>query len=256
MRNLLLLIFCGCGGALTPLYPPRPAAVPGTALVEPEPSRVVVHATVSSVALGQALDMAIPKMGAGTFPLLGGQRRYVWQRQPMNVSFTQGRIKVTANVIATVEVGTLLELPITLTILGEPVIASDYRARLQSAEVQVTSDDPRLRAAQTVAGALDKIRDQIDAQLKTFAYDLRPILGEAHGRSPSRSTFLSATPTVARSCGFSPSKRARRFSPTASRRSSASWSRLRSRCLALRRGRPRSCRRSPTSPPSCPARSR
>jgi hypothetical protein len=183
MRPLFLpLLLVGCGGVLTPLYPPRPDAVPGPALAEPEPARVVVHTTVSSLALGHALDAAIPELGAGTFPLLGSQRRYVWKRQPMQVTFSQGRVKVTANVLATVEVGTLLELPMTLTIVGEPVIASDYHARLQSAEVQVTSDDPRLHAAQSVAGALDKIRDQIDGKLKEFSYDLQPLLGEAYAR--------------------------------------------------------------------------
>ena len=181
-KALVVVLAAGCGGALTPLYPARPAAVPSVALAEPDPARVVVHTTVSSLALGQALDAAIPALGAGTFPLLGSQRRYVWKRQPMQVTFTQGRVKVTANVLATVDVGTLLELPISLTILGEPVISSDYRARLQAAEVTITSDDPRLRAAQAVAGALDKIRDQIDAKIQDFAYDLRPLIAEAHGR--------------------------------------------------------------------------
>lgn len=167
---------------MTALYPPRPAATPGAPIVEPEPSRVVVHATISGVALSQALDAAIPAVGAGTFPLLGGERRYVWQRQPVEVSFSQGRVRVTAHVMATVEIGTLVQMPITLVVLGEPVITADYRARLQSTEVHVDSDDPRLRAAQGLAGALDKIRDQIDLKVKDFAYDLRPMLAEAHGR--------------------------------------------------------------------------
>jgi hypothetical protein len=175
------MLLAGCG-TIGPLYPPRPAASPGPPLAEPEPSRVVVHATLSSVALSQALDAAIPKVGAGTFPLLGSQRRYVWQRQPFEVGFTQGRIRVLAHVIATIEIGTLVELPITLTLLGEPVVSADYRARLQSADVAVTSDDPRLKAAQSLAGALDKIRDTIADKLKEFAYDLRPILAEAHAR--------------------------------------------------------------------------
>ena len=89
MRPFLFLALVGsCGGALTPLYPPRPQAIPGSALAEPEPSRVVVHATISSLALGQALDAAIPKTGDGTFHLLGSDRKYTWQRQPMEVSFT------------------------------------------------------------------------------------------------------------------------------------------------------------------------
>jgi Domain of unknown function (DUF4403) len=179
---LFLVLLSSCGGALTPLYPPRPAAMVGLALADPEPSRVVVHTTVSSVALGQALDAAVPKNGEGTFRLLGSDRKYTWQRQPMEVSFTQGRIRVHSNVATTVDVGTTLEMALQLTILGEPVISADYKARLQSAQVEVTSDDRRLRAAQSIAGALDKIREQIEQQLKSFAYDLRPMLSEAHGR--------------------------------------------------------------------------
>jgi hypothetical protein len=177
----LFSLVAGCG-ATTALYPPRPPATPGAALVDPEPSRVVVHATVSRQALGRALDDAIPSTGAGTFTLLGSERRYLWRRHPVDVSFTQGRIRIRAAVTATVDVGTLLELPLSLMVLGEPVVSADYHARLQSTEVQVSSDDPRLRLAQGVAGALDKLRDQIDAKLKEFSYDLAPLIAEAHDR--------------------------------------------------------------------------
>jgi hypothetical protein len=176
------LLLGACGGANQALYPPRPAAMPGLAVSDPAPSRVVVHTTITAGGLRSALNQAIPAVGNGSFPLLGSDRAYSWQRQPVEVAFSQGRIRVSAHIDATVNMMTAVHLPIDLGITAEPVVSSDYRARLQSAEVQVTSSDRRLQIAQSWAGALDKIRDQIAAQLKDFSYDLRPILAEAHGR--------------------------------------------------------------------------
>src|SRR5262249_21053338 len=42
--------------------------------------------------------------------------------------------------------------------------------------------DRRLKLAQSLGGALDAIREQIEAQVKGFTYDLRPLIAEAHGR--------------------------------------------------------------------------
>ncbi|HEY1586894.1 MAG TPA: DUF4403 family protein, partial [Polyangia bacterium] len=147
------------------------------------PSRVVVHATITSTALKAALDAQIPKNGSGTFHAVGSDHRYLWSRKPPDVAFTQGRIIVRAHVEATVEaLGTTMEVPLDLEISAEPVIASDYRAHLQAPTVTVTSDDRRLKLAQSLGGALDAIRDQIDQQVRTFGYDLRPTIAEAHAR--------------------------------------------------------------------------
>jgi hypothetical protein len=186
MRLLILTVVLGCGacaGELKALYPPRPPATPGQAFADPAPSRVVVHATVSSAALRQALDMQIPSTGAGTFPLLGSDRRYVWQRLSLAVSYLQGRIGVQAQVMARVETPLgEVQLPINLKILAEPVVTHDYLARLQSAQVEVTSTDARLKFAQSIAGALDKLKEEVEGQLRSFAYDLKPMLNEAHAR--------------------------------------------------------------------------
>ncbi len=185
LRRSLLLSLMGtvaCGGVTTPLYPPRPEPVPGNAMADPQPARVDMHVTVARTALSWAIDQAVPAIGAGTFPLLGSQRRYVWKRMPVDVGFVQGRVRIRAHVVATLEVGTLLEFPLDLTIFGEPVIASDYRATLQSVEVQVTSDDPRLKAAEGMGGALRRIGDQIQRKLEEFRFDLKPLIGEAYRR--------------------------------------------------------------------------
>jgi hypothetical protein len=75
-----------------------------------------------------------------------------------------------------------MQFPLDLDIAAEPVISSDYKARLQSATVEVHSSDRTLRIAQSLAGALDKIRDEIEVQVKGFAYDLKPIMSDTHER--------------------------------------------------------------------------
>ncbi len=182
-RSLLCaLVAAGCG-ATQAVYPPRPPAVPGLAVADPAPSRVVVHATITAAALKQALDQQIPRNGSGSFHAVGSDHKYVWSRRGVEVAFAQGRITVRAHVDATVEaLGTTMDLPIDLDITAEPVVSSDYRARLQAPIVNVTSSDRRVRLAQSLGGALDAIRDQLDAQIKTFSYDLRPIIAEAHSR--------------------------------------------------------------------------
>lgn len=152
-------------------------------MADPAPSRVVVHATVTSAALAKALDLQIPRNGSGSFHAMASDHKYVWSRRPVEVAFAGGRIEVQAHVDATVEMlGTTLDFPIELDIAAEPVISSDYRARLQAPTVSVTTNDRRLKMAQWIGGALDTIRDEIAGQLKGFAYDLRPIVAEAYAR--------------------------------------------------------------------------
>jgi hypothetical protein len=213
MRSWLALsVLCGCGGGLQALYPPRPAATPGPAIAEPAPSRVVVHATLSSTALRRALDEQIPDKGTGTFPFLGSERRYLWQRTSLAVSYLQGRIGVQAQVLARIDLPmSEVQLPINLKVLAEPVVTADYRARLQSASVEVTSADPRVQMAQKFGGVLDMLKGELEKQLADFAFDLKPLLGEAwtriakpidlplgeaHGCAELRVLSVEAGPTV------------------------------------------------------------
>ena len=173
----------GCAGSSQAVYPPRPPAVPGLAVADPAPSRVVVHATVTATALKQSLDQQIPRNGSGSFHAVGSDHRYLWSRKPVDVAFASGRIIVRAHVDATVEaLGTTMDVPLDLEIAAEPVVSSDYRARLQAPTVNVTSNDRTLRIAQWLGGALDAIREQIDQQVRGFSYDLRPTIAEAHAR--------------------------------------------------------------------------
>ena len=176
-----LSALCSCGTG--PLYPARPVATPGDAIADPSPARIVVHATVSTETLQKQLDASVPKVGAGTFQLLGGERKYIWQRVSLAVSYLQGRIGVQSQILARVQlpVGEA-RTTLNLKILAEPVVSSDYVARLQSADVQVTSEDTRLNLAQSLGGALDAIRDQVKQQIDSFRYDLKPLVNDAYQR--------------------------------------------------------------------------
>jgi Domain of unknown function (DUF4403) len=171
---------CSTFGAV---YPPRPPTSPGLPVADPSPSRIVAHVTITAAGLKSALDGAIPKSQDGQFPLLKTQRRYKWEREPIDVSFSQGRIVIDARVRANVDmpVGSL-DFPLDLHILAEPVINSDYKVKLQSTDVKVTSTDKRLKVADHVGGVFDTIATQLGGKLKDFNYDVRPLLDEAYAR--------------------------------------------------------------------------
>jgi hypothetical protein len=166
-----------------PVYPPRPALSEGPPTADPPPSRVVAHVAVTSAALRQALDDAAPKTGDGTVHFLGGDRPYTWERGPLDVGFSQGRVVLKTTIVAklTVPLKTL-ELPLDLRVEAEPILSSEYAVKLQSVDVQVRSTDTGLAVADRVAGIYDRIAAPIAARLKEFGYDLRPLVSEAYDR--------------------------------------------------------------------------
>lgn len=166
-----------------PVYPPRPAPSEGLPAAEPLPARVVAHVAVSSAALRQALDDAAPRTGDGTVRFLGSDRPYTWERGPLDVGFSQGRVVLKTTILAklTVPLKTL-ELPLELRVEAEPILSSEYAVKLQSVDVQVRSSDTGLAVADRVAGIYDRIAAPIAARLKDFGYDLRPFVSEAYER--------------------------------------------------------------------------
>jgi uncharacterized protein DUF4403 len=179
---LSLVALAGCAGAV-PLYPPRPSDAPTAPVADPTPARVVVHATVTSAALRGALEEAVPLTGDGTFPLLGKERRYAWRREPVSLRFDQGRIGVGLRIStkADLPVGHV-DLPIEVRVLAEPVVGSNYVARLQSTRVEVVSDDRLVRLADSIGGLLEKVKGEVQARVDDFSYELRPLVAEAHER--------------------------------------------------------------------------
>jgi hypothetical protein len=180
---LALAFATGACSRFGPVYPPRPSPSVGAPLADPAPSRVVVHLAITSAALSAALEDAAPRTGEGTFPFLGSDRRYAWERAPLELAFAQGRIVVLAKVRATVSIPLkTIEVPLQVRIEAEPIINQQYAVRLQSVDVHVTSPDIRLSAADRIAGIYEKVQDPIAAKLKEFAYDLKPMIGEAFDR--------------------------------------------------------------------------
>jgi hypothetical protein len=179
---VIAVALSSCAG-LTPIYPPRPPATPGQPMVDPSPARVVVHATVTSAGLRGALDEKLPQTGAGDVPLLGSSRHYTYKRDPVSVHFTKERVGVDLRVKVQLEqpIGSI-NFPIDVRVTAEPVVTSEYVVKFQSVEVAVSSTDKRLKVVDWVAGVFDKIKGGIDGELKSFAYDLRPMLSELYAR--------------------------------------------------------------------------
>lgn len=177
---VVVLAACAPG---TPAYPPRPPATPGAPVADPAPTKLVMHTTVTRAALTATLDETLPKTGTGTFPLLGKERTYTWKREALALSFAQGRIGVATkiHVVADMPVSSL-EFPLDVRVMAEPVVTSDYLARLQSVEVAVSSTDTRVKVAEGVAGVLEKLRLLVQEKLGEFSHDLRPMVEEAYAR--------------------------------------------------------------------------
>src|SRR5258708_12574376 len=72
-----------------------------------------------------------------SFVLLRSQRRYTWDRAPLEVAFSQGRIALVAKVHANIAmpVGSL-DFPLELHVLAEPVINGEYRSEEHTSELQ------------------------------------------------------------------------------------------------------------------------
>jgi Domain of unknown function (DUF4403) len=166
-----------------PLYPPRPTPSEGQPVADPMPARVVAHMAVTSAALRQALDDAAPRTGDGTVRFLGADRTYTWERGPLDVGFSQGRVVLKTSIAARLAVPLrTVDLPLELRVEAEPIVSSEYAVKLQGVDVQVKSSDSGLAMADRVAGIYDRIATPIADKLKDFAYDLRPLLGEAYRR--------------------------------------------------------------------------
>ena len=102
-------------------------------------------------------------------------------------------------------------MPLDLRVLAEPIVGTEYAVKLQSIDVRVTSADARMGIADKVGGVYGRIETPIAATLKDFAYDLKPLLGEAfariarpidfpvgeaHGCARMRVVSIEAGPTV------------------------------------------------------------
>jgi hypothetical protein len=180
---LALAMLTACGTRFGAVYPPRPPESAGAPLADPSPARIVAHLDVTSRALDRALDESIPKAGDGTFRVLGLERKYRWEREPLAIGFSQGRIVIDTRVVAHVDLPlTTVDVPIDLRAFAEPIVSTEYAVRIQSAEVKAAAGDRKVKVADSVTGVLDLVAKEIETRVRDFRYDLRPLVAEAYAR--------------------------------------------------------------------------
>ena len=123
---------------------------------------------------------SLPRSGEGEAELLAGQTlRYTWQREPVELRFDRGRIAVTVKVLGRFQLLGERLFPISVTIIGEPVITPDFKALLQSTEVAVKADGPLDSVNRAVE---EKLQGVISGTLQDFRMDVRPLLESAFAR--------------------------------------------------------------------------
>lgn len=178
-RALFLLVASGCATTM-PLYPSRPSAATAAPPADPMPAKMVVHLTATAEGLKRALDTRVPPKGETTFELRG-QRAVKWSRSPFTLRFADGRIELKTDLSIEAELPMLgaTTVPVSIAVSGEPIITSDWKARLQGATSKVESKDLRLRTMQGMTGAIEKTQTAIDGYIENFSWDLSPQLARA-----------------------------------------------------------------------------
>ncbi len=182
MRVLWLpLTLCLAACASVPLYPSRPGALVGAPHADPLPAKVVVHLTATSEGLRQALDGRIPKSGETSFDFRG-PRAVTWSRGPFALRFADGRVEMKTDLTIEVDLPVVgkMSVPVAVTVVGEPIITSDWKARLQGARVKLESKDYRLRTAQGFGGAMESATKSTEEFIEGFSWDLGPQMKEAY----------------------------------------------------------------------------
>lgn len=160
----LAAALCACGGTPEPVYPSRPPSTPGEPIADPTPSRIVLHAALTRAALERALEENVPRTDSGTFTMLGSERTFTWKRGNIGLRFDRNRIGLELHIDANVDLPvSSLDVPLDFKIFAEPVISTDYTAKLQSLDVQVSTESRLLKTADAVADVLPKSAAQSKA---------------------------------------------------------------------------------------------
>ncbi|WP_375767000.1 DUF4403 family protein [Archangium gephyra] len=180
LASLTLLSCAGPRIESQTLQPPPPAANGGRPVSDPPPSRIVIHATIFREALLKKMAESLPRTGEGDAQLFAGQTlHYTWQREPLTIKFDRGRVVVGVKVNGRFNMLGDREMPITVTIAGEPVMTADFKALLQSTEVQVVAAGPVEAVNRSIEG---KLQELIGKTLDEFRFDVRPLLSSAFAR--------------------------------------------------------------------------
>lgn len=180
---LASLALLSCGGPrleAQSLQPPVPASNGGRPVSDPPPSRIVIHATIFREALIRKMAESLPRSGEGDAAVMAGQTlHYTWHREPVTLRFDRGRVVVGVKVTGRYNMLGARELPITLTIAGEPVMTADFKALLQSTDVQVVAAGPMDMLNRSIEA---RLKDLIGKTLDDFRFDVRPLVAQAFSR--------------------------------------------------------------------------
>jgi len=180
LASLTLLSCAGPRIESQTLQPPPPAPNGGRPVSDPPPSRIVIHATIFREALTKKMAESLPRSGEGDAQMFAGQTlHYTWQREPVTLKFDCGRVVVGVKVNGRFNMMGEREMPIAITIAGEPVMTADFKALLQSTEVQVVASGPVEAVNRSIEA---KLRELIGQTLDTFRFDVRPLVANAFAR--------------------------------------------------------------------------
>jgi hypothetical protein len=107
-----------------------------------------------------------------------------WSRSDFGLRFADNRVELKTDLTLDVDLPMLghQSVPVSVTMSGEPVITSDWGARLQGAKVAVDSKDFRLRTAQGLGGALESASRAMQQYIEGFSWDLGPQVKAAYQR--------------------------------------------------------------------------
>jgi hypothetical protein len=159
---------------------PRPGEGRPSPVADPPPSRVTMHVSIFGEAIRANLDSSLPATGEGDVDLLAGKTlHYVWTREPLVLKFDRGRVVVTTNVNGAVQLLGERKFTIKVRVFGEPVITPDYRAVLQSTEVDIRAEG----SVESVNRTIEKtLQEQLTQTLETFQLDVRPLVEQLYAR--------------------------------------------------------------------------
>lgn len=190
MKRFALAFFVFSGCATTALYPARPAASTSALVADPLPAKLIIHVDATAEGLRKALDTSVPGEGETKFNF-SGERTVKWSRSGFTLRFADGRVEVKTSLQLMVSLPMMSNavIPLDVSVTGEPIITSDWKARLQGAKVKLESKDFRLRTLQGLGGALEVAQKMTEDFIEGYSYDLTPKLQEAYARIASPIAF-------------------------------------------------------------------
>jgi hypothetical protein len=163
------------------LYPRRPVGERTLPIADPPLQRPTMHLTLTREGLEALLDTLVLRGDTGAYALLGA-RTWSWERKPFALAFDDARksMVATTDVTAVVDVpGAMLNVTMKVKADVQPVLTAQHKLVLQAVTVKVSSDDRRVRFADT-AGLIAHVEKTLTEKLTTLQIDLQPAFMGLH----------------------------------------------------------------------------